>query len=174
MKANKSLLVMCVIVLQSFCFEAFAHQLKQAITTVYFNPRTDNIEVMHRFEIHDAEHAVKQIFGTRADIISDADTQAQFSQYVVDRFAMYSQKEANEEQMLALKTVGFEVEGKHFWVYQETPAPTVLEGLYIQHNALRDIWHTQTNTINVEGKGDIKTLTFTDNVEMLKVVFKHH
>ena len=149
---------------------ASAHQLKQAISTVLFNPRTSNIEVMHRFEIHDAEHAVKQIFDGSADIIGSQDTQASFAQYVVERFAMFKA----DKTELSLKMVGFERSGKHFWVYQETPAPDFLAGLYIQHNALRDIWQSQTNTINVEGKGDIKTLTFSDNIEMLEVTFKHH
>ena len=40
------------------CGQAVAHQQKIAITTVLFNPRTENIEIMHRFNLHDAEHAV--------------------------------------------------------------------------------------------------------------------
>lgn len=166
-----------LLIVLSIClsFQANAHQLKQAITTILFNPRTDNIEVMHRFELHDAEHAVKQIFKddiktTDIDIMADPDTQEKFSQYVVERFSMFNK----DQEMLALKTVGYEVERKHFWVYQETSAPDSLEGLYIEHNALRDIWQSQINTINVEGKGAIKTLTFSDNIEMLKVVFEHH
>ncbi len=44
------------------CGHAAAHQQKIAITTVLFNPRTQNIEIMHRFNLHDAEHAVKALF----------------------------------------------------------------------------------------------------------------
>ncbi|WP_371193174.1 DUF6702 family protein [Glaciecola sp. SC05] len=145
-----------------------AHQQKMAITTVYFNARTNNIEVMHRFDLHDAEHAVKEIFDGNADIIQSEKTQSDFANYVTQRFAIYSA----DKTELALTLVGTELEGKHFWVYQETPAPENLSGMYIQHNALRDIWHTQTNTINIEGMGDIKTLTFTDNTELLSVSFK--
>lgn len=148
---------------------AFAHQQKMAITTVLFNPRTKNLEVMHRFDLHDAEHAVKEIFNGDADIINSKKTQTEFAQYVVERFTVYNMNKAE----LPLSLVGAELEGKHFWVYQETPAPEQLEGLYIQHNALRDIWHKQTNTINVEGKGNIQTLTFTDNTELLSVKFAH-
>jgi len=144
----------------------FAHQQKQAITKVYFNSRTSNIEIMHRFDIHDAEHAVREIFGGTADILNKPETQQQFSQYVADRFDIFN---ANK-QALALVSVGYEIDGKHFWVYQETPAPDSLSGMYISHNALRDIWHSQTNTINIEGKGKLKTLTFTDNTELLEIV----
>lgn len=150
--------------------DALAHQQKMAITTVLFNPRTKNLEVAHRFDLHDAEHAVKEIFDGDADIMKSEKTQADFAKYVVDRFAIYKLDKVE----LTLSFVGTELEGKHFWVYQETPAPEKLSGLYIQHNALRDIWHKQTNTINVEGIGDIQTLTFTDSTELLSVEFTHH
>tara|TARA_R110000744_G_scaffold229796_1_gene347850 strand:+ start:21775 stop:22284 length:510 start_codon:yes stop_codon:yes gene_type:complete len=149
---------------------AFSHQQKTAISTVLFNPRTGNIEVMHRFNLHDAEHAVRHIFGKNADIIDSAKTQQQFSDYVSERFTMAKE----DGQSIALKTAGFEVDGKFFWVYQETKQPAKLDNLVISHNALRDLWPSQINTINVEGKGDIKTLTFRDSIELLKIEFEHH
>ncbi|NVK55748.1 MAG: hypothetical protein HWE26_09045 [Alteromonadaceae bacterium] len=149
------------------CGQAAAHQQKAAITTVLFNPRTQNIEIMHRFNLHDAEHAVKALFKKTADILDDEETQTAFAEYVAERFVLLNAKHNN----LALKLVGYEVEGKHFWVYQETEQPPALEGLQMRHDALRDLWPSQVNTINVEGKGDLKTLTFSDNVELLEVHF---
>jgi hypothetical protein len=149
---------------------ANAHQQKMAITTVFFNPRTNKLEVMHRFDLHDAEHAVKEIFDGDADIIQRKKTQSDFANYVVERFAVYNMQKAE----LPLSFVGTEIERNYFWVYQETSAPADLAGLYIQHNALRDIWHEQTNTLNVEGMGDIQTLTFTDSTELLSVEFAQH
>jgi len=145
----------------------YAHQQKLAISTVLFNPSTLNIEVMHRFNMHDAEHAVREIFGKNADIIGSTATQQQFGEYVEQRFALYNQ--AGER--LPLTLVGHELDGKHFWVYQETAQPTELQNLTVRHNALRDLWPSQVNTINIEGKGDLQTLTFSDSVELLKVEF---
>lgn len=149
-----------------------AHQIKAAITTVLFNPRTENIEVMHRFNLHDAEHAVKALFDKQADILDDTATQQQFAEYVAQRFSLLN----SNEDALGLKTVGFENEGKFFWVYQETEQPPELEGLKIRHDALRDLWPSQVNTLNVEGMGDIKTLTFDGNATLLEVGFNanHH
>ncbi|MEW9797813.1 DUF6702 family protein [Alteromonas sp. CYL-A6] len=151
---------------------AQAHQIKAAITTVLFNPRTENIEVMHRFNLHDAEHAVKALFEKSADILEDNATQQAFADYVATHFAIL---DASDEP-LSLKPVGFESEGKFFWVYQETEQPPALDGLKIRHDALRDLWPTQVNTLNVEGNGPLKTLTFTDNVTLLEVSFDgaHH
>ncbi|MBN7828151.1 hypothetical protein J0A66_23230, partial [Bowmanella dokdonensis] len=87
---------------------------------------------MHRFYLHDAEHAVKEIFGKEADIIGSEQTQRQFAEYVAERFALM-----RDGQALPLGAVGFETEGKFFWVYQETPTPVTLEALSVKHNALR-------------------------------------
>ena len=48
----------------------------------------------------------------------------------------------------------------------------ILKKVTIRHDALRDIWPEQVNTINVEGKGKLQTLTFTDSVELLTLTFK--
>lgn len=162
----KSLIKLSALVaLLSFGQASVAHELKAALTSVLFNTRTNNIEVSHRFYLHDAEHAVKAIFGNKADIIDSQDTQKQFANYVNERFVM-----ANEKgEVLPLKAVGFEVERRFFWVYQETEQPTVLQNLTISHNALRDLWPDQINSINIEGKGDIKSLTFAESVELLTV-----
>ena len=162
-----SLSMLCAPLLSA---SAHAHQLKTAITTVLFNPRTNNIEVMHRFNVHDAEHAVQQIFDKQADIIKKPETQQKFARYVTERFAIYTP----DKTKLNLSYVGHEMDNKHFWVYQEVAAPQALEGLYMQHNALRDIWQKQINTINIEGMGEIKTLTFTESTELLKVEFNQH
>ncbi|MFS1701464.1 DUF6702 family protein [Aestuariibacter sp. GS-14] len=161
-KAGLYALLLCV-----SSSQAIAHQQKAAITTVLFNPRTENIEVMHRFNLHDAEHAVKMLFKKTADILDDPATQAEFANYAAERFMLLNA--AGEPLKLSL--IGFETEGKYFWVYQETDQPPVLKGLRVRHDALRDIWPSQVNTLNVEGNGDLKTLTFTDNVALLEVHF---
>jgi hypothetical protein len=147
-----------------------AHQQKAAISSVLFNPRTSNIEISHRFYLHDAEHAIKKIFGGDADIYQSIESQQKFANYVTERFAMFD----NQENAVTLSSVGFELEGKFFWVYQETAQPPTLEGLTIAHHALRDIWPEQVNTINIEGKGDIQTLTFAQSVELLTIEFDEH
>lgn len=169
MKTRKLLRVLASVLLLIAVVPAFAHQQKTAISTILFNPRTQNIEVMHRFNVHDAEHAVKHIFGRNADIIASSKTQQQFSDYVAQRFSMA--RESGEA--ITLKSAGYEIDGQFFWVYLETQQPAKLDNLVISHNALRDLWPSQINTINIEGKGDLQTLTFSDSVELLKVEFDH-
>lgn len=143
----------------------FAHQQRAAITKVLFNKNTGNLEVMHRFFLHDTEHAVQMLFDKNADIRNSADTQELFANYVANRFAI---KPLNGEE-LKLQRVGHEIERIYFWVYQEVKAPESVEGLTIIHNALRDIWIDQVNTVNVEGRGDLRTATFEGDIELLSV-----
>ena len=88
------------------CGQAVAHQQKIAITTVLFNPRTENIEIMHRFNLHDAEHAVKSLFKKTADILDDQETQTAFARYVANRFVLLNA----QDDSLPLNLVGFEVD----------------------------------------------------------------
>lgn len=160
-----SFLLVGVITAPTNFLQVQAHQQKAAITKILFNPRTNNIEVMHRFVLHDAEHAVRHIFGGSADIISDVETQAKFAAYVRDRFGLID-SEGNE---LPLAPIGFETERGYFWVYDETPIKPEMGALSIRHNALRDLWPEQINTVNVEGLDEIKTATFEGSVELLTV-----
>ena len=65
-----------------------AHQLKASVTTVLFNKRTNNIELMHRFYLHDTEHAVEHLFDGNADILSNKEDQKRFADYVESHIAL--------------------------------------------------------------------------------------
>ena len=137
MSQTKVMLLSALIALSTLSLNVFAHQQKSGLTTVLFNPNTNNIEVMHRVYMHDAEHAVKTLFDKSADIINSEATQQQFAQYVAQRFAIYDEM----SQAFALDLIGFEVDGRHFWIYQETAQPANIGKLTVRHDVLRDI-HT--------------------------------
>ena len=147
----------CVIaaVLMVASLSIHAHQQKEAITQVLFNSRTGNVEVMHRFVLHDAEHAVGKLFDGAADLIrSDAD-RARFAQYVNGRFAISA-----DGTELVLVPVGSEIDGRYLWIYAEAPIPVDAHQLTVVHQALRDLWPEQSNLVNIERDGAITTLLF--------------
>jgi len=140
-----------------FTSSAWAHQQKAAITKISFNERNGNIEVMHRFIVHDAEHAVHTLFGVNADIIASEKTQSMFGEYVSQSFSL----KTIEQQTLKLDYVGHSLEGMYFWVYQEVAIPKTIKGLIVRHSSLIDLWPSQINTVNIERQGDVKTATFS-------------
>jgi len=150
-----------------FTNTTFAHQQKAAETTVLFNKNTGQLEVSHRFYMHDTEHAVQSLFDKNADIINQEKTQQQFANYVAKQFLVRTL----DNKDLPLTEVGYEVEGKFFWVYQETAIPAGLDGLKLYNGTLRDLWPTQINMVNIEGKDQIRTLYFSDNKDWLITKF---
>ncbi|MBL4639967.1 MAG: hypothetical protein JKY57_05505 [Kordiimonadaceae bacterium] len=149
----------------------YAHAQKAAITRVLFNAQTQNLEVMHRFLLHDAEHAVKKIFGNDADIIASENSRQQFADYVRSSFSIQNA----EGTSLNFKSVGHELDGKFIWVYQEISIPDT-KALTIKHNSLRELWPEQINMVNIEGKTGLKTATFTGSTELITITLDdvHH
>ncbi|MEM0909438.1 MAG: DUF6702 family protein [Pseudomonadota bacterium] len=135
---------------------AYGHQQKAAITTITFNATSSVFEIVHRFNLHDAEHAVKRILYKETDIYNSADTQVKFAEYIYERFSI-----ADEDgHLMSLVPVGYELDNKHFWVYQELVFSEDAI-LHIQHPALQEIWAEQINTVNIEVNDEVRTLLFT-------------
>ncbi|MEL6446562.1 MAG: DUF6702 family protein [Pseudomonadota bacterium] len=147
---------------------AVAHQAREAVTRVLFNNRTGNIEVMHRFLVHDAEHAVRDIVGADADILSSEETRDQFAAYVSKRFKLRDQ----DDNRLELTHVGHEVEGQFLWVYAETPIPENLKALAMSHRALHDIWPDQVNLVTIERDGESRSALFGGGTPSLRIDFE--
>jgi len=146
-----------------------AHEQKTAVTRILFNDSTGNIEVVHRFFIHDAEHAAGVVFGEAQNLMESADSRKLFSNYVMNRFAIAAEDFRGETTELNLEYVGEEIEGQFLWVYQEAEQLQDLSALSVVHVALRDIWPDQDNLVNVEKDGQIYSLSFADSAESLRV-----
>ena len=169
---TKFLRSLLVLLLTLGANQGFAHQQKAAETTIMFNQRSGHLEVMHRFYLHDTEHAVQKLFNKKgekdADILKSEKTQKQFAQYVAKQFLA----KHLDGRTIALNNVGFEVEGKFFWVYQDSPLPILAKGIKLYNGALRDLWPTQINMVNIERQGKVRTLYFSDDKDWLIAEFQ--
>lgn len=148
-----------------------AHEQKTAVTRILFNDRTGNVEVMHRFLVHDAEHAASMIFGEGQSLLESEDSRELFSSYVVNRFAIELIGPDEVIEPVSLNFVGAEVDGQFMWVYQEFEMPGSLTGLTVVNMALRDVWPDQSNLVNIERGGEILSLTFVEGSQILSVEF---
>jgi hypothetical protein len=155
------ILLCCVISLQ-----LSAHEMKSAVTKVLFNQRTGNVEIMHRFYVHDAEHAVKKLLDKSADLLAKQSTRDSFALYVSSHFQLKS-----DDQDLKLSLVGNELDGRFFWVYQEVAIPKQLTQLQLRHDSLQSLWPDQVNVVNIEGRGKVKTLKFNSQQKWQQVQF---
>ena len=146
-----------------------AHQQKNAVTRILFNENTGNIEVMHRFFIHDAEHAAGLIFGERQMLAESSESRELFSSYVINRFSIEATFIEGDSEVLGLSYVGEEVDGQFLWVYQQIPVQDDIAAFTIVNLTLRDVWSDQSNLVNIERDGRIYSLTFDGAVEVLTV-----
>ncbi len=166
-KVLHTLLLFMLLFMLLWASSSFAHQQKAAETTLLMNKELTRVEVSHRFYIHDTEHAVQHLFDKHADILDSTTTQQKFADYVADQF---SAKTLNDTA-LNIESVGYEVEGKFFWVYQEARLPAKVRGLKVFNGTLRELWPTQVNMVNIEGNGSVRTLYFNEGKTWLTFQF---
>ena len=106
---NRSLIAVFLLLNLLIGSQLLAHQKKEAITRVIFNERTSSIEIIHRFSLHDAGHASKQLFGISMDILKSAFSQKHFADYVINNFTLKFLTGGAAE----LANVGFEIDGRY-------------------------------------------------------------
>lgn len=122
-----------------------AHQQKEAYTNILLNSRSGMLEISHRFYLHDAEHALQIATGENADMVANRASQQRFADYLVSHFSLKI-----SHQPAALNMVGFETEGKYFWVYQEMNMLAVPTSLEVKMTALQEVWRSHVNHVNVQ------------------------
>lgn len=134
-----------------------AHRQKVAVTDILYNERTGNLEIAHRISLHDAEHALKEVNGSDADLTKSEEAQAAFAKYVAERFELT----AKDKTKLRLTLVGQEIERGYLWVYQETRIPKPTEPSFFMTNTfLQDVIKDQVNTVNIRKGSQVATFTF--------------
>lgn len=136
---------------------AMAHKQKEAYTQLLFNQRTGNLEISHRFYVHDIGHAAGKLFQRKVEIISNKTDQQAFADYLKKKFLI---KDA-QDNLLDLPILGYEIEGKFLWIYQEIPLSENMQVLSVRMQALQEVFADQINHVNLERKAKkVQSLRF--------------
>ena len=139
---------------------AFAHEQKVALTDIFYNERTGNLEVAHRIRLHDAEHALRKATKMDADLAKSSEAQEAFARYVAGRFAL----SFRGGTPLKLTLLGQEIERGYLWVYQETSIPDPISKAFLVSNTiLQDVVKDQVNTVNIRYGKQVSTFEFREN-----------
>jgi hypothetical protein len=134
-----------------------AHEQKKALTDIFYNERSGNLEIAHRFSLHDAEHTLHKATDSKADLASSSEAQVAFAKYVAARFALIFK----DKTSLKLALVGQEMERGYLWVYQETRIPDPVDtAFFIENTILQDVVKAQVNTVNVRYRKEVATFEF--------------
>jgi len=143
-----------------------AHQQRAAFTQVLFNTRSQHLEIAHRFSIHDAEHYL-QLINLESDLLGSEHARQDLYQYALHHFSL-----SIDGLPVGLTSLGFEITGPYFWVYQETILPDDVHEILIQQSSFTDLWHDQINTVNVEYQDQIQTLLLSADSTKGRVYFE--
>lgn len=142
---------------------ASSHEQKAVVSTVSLNQRTGLLEIVHRFSLHDVEHAVRDLGWRDSDILARVGDQQRFARLVTAQFSL------TLAHPLPLRLVGQELEGRYLWVYQEVEAAQDLTALTVSSTVLRDLWPNHRHMVNVTVSDELRTLVFTNQVSQQTV-----
>jgi hypothetical protein len=155
-----TILFLVIFVAGSLASSSFAHEQKVALTDIFYNERTGNLEIAHRISLHDAEHTLREVSDSSADLAKSPKARATFAKYVARRFKLSFKAKTD----LKLTLVGQEIERGYLWVYQETKIPKPSTAPFFITNAiLQDVVKGQINTVNIRDGSRVTTLEFKAN-----------
>ncbi|WOX05124.1 DUF6702 family protein [Microbulbifer pacificus] len=144
-------------------FNAEAHRYHFGLTELEVNPRTQSLEITHRFFVADIERAL-QLSASK----EMKDAQGQMASYINERF----QIRAADGTVIEPKWVGMESDVHDVWVYQEIPLSEV-EGkkLQVQQSMLMEVERDQVNTVNLTRGGNTESFTLKPGASRVEIQF---
>ncbi len=137
------------------CIAAQAHLFHIGITDVSFNAKTGSTEVVHTYMAHDVEALLANLYQRQFDLTQPED-EAILRKYVEKQFWV----EAADKTRLPLRWVGLTVDAQSVVIYQEIENTPLSRAALIHDQVLVDFIAEQANTLNVQDKGIIRSLTF--------------
>lgn len=137
------------------CMAAQAHRFHFGVTDMSFNPKTGSTEIVHTYMAHDVEALLVNLYQRPFDLTQPED-EAVFRKYVEKRFWI----QAADNSRLALRWVGMSADAERVIIYQEIESTPLSKAALVHDEVLIDFLADQSNTVNVQDNGMIRSLTF--------------
>lgn len=138
--------ILCLLLIGMSCQSVQAHRLDATETTISFNPRTQHVEIIHKFYLHDVNHLIQQHFASNPDANRASKNDA-FVQYILKGLKLnVSQAEK------PLEFVGAEEDGKFFYIYQEVSIkePKTIKFISVDTRSMKNSWKPSHWLFSVE------------------------
>lgn len=137
------------------CMAAHAHLFHLGITDLSFNPKTGSTEIVHTYMTHDVEALLSNLYQRQFDL-SQPEDEAILRKYVEKIFWV----QGADKGRLPIRWVGLTAGAESVVIYQEIENTPLAKVALIHDEVLIDFLAEQTNTLNVNDNGMIRTLTF--------------
>lgn len=136
---------------------ALGHRAPGSLSTIEYNPRTGNTEIVHRLHSHDAELGVGAVIDRPDLSVLSLEDRALIALYVEEQFRLES-----EEGPLRPGLVGAEIAADYLLIYQELPGP-LPDVIRVRDDILRDVFPEQINQVNIDIGGTVHSLVFAND-----------
>ena len=149
MKRLFAVLLMCC------ALQAQAHRFHAGITEISFNAQTGNTEVVHTLMAHDVEALLANLYQRQFDL-SQPEDEAVLRKYVEKQFVL----KGADGRALALEWVGVSIDTENLVIYQQLGGKPMTAIARVRDAVLLDFIGDQSNTLNLNENGRIRSLQF--------------
>lgn len=132
---------------------AEAHRVHAGVTEVNVNPRTAEMEVVHRLFAHDLMQALGRDDQETEAYFGSAEGKAEIGAYAGRLFRLGTREGA----LIELDYVGAEADGEFAWIYFTAPPPDVSGGLLVDNDLLADQFDDQVMMTNLRFDSQVRT-----------------
>ncbi len=131
---------------------ALAHKLNAAETSISYNQRTKNLEIVHRFFMHDVNHLIQAYYKNKTDKPLEGVDETLFTDYIIENTKLNLIDKNGEK--LTYSYIGSEQDGKHYFIYQEVSSNLVkpLAEVEIDVTTMQNKWKPKYWLFNISLK----------------------
>lgn len=147
-----------------FSADIFAHKYFFGISEINLNHKTQSLEIIHQFTIHDIENAIAE-----QQQIKFSPEYPQYEKLIQQYFEKHF-KIQNNNTNINLSWVGLEFVRDKLFVYQEAQGLKFLIGLVVKNDLLTDTYPKQINTVNFQDNNYQGSLLFSKSQRVAKIV----
>lgn len=132
---------------------ASAHRVHAGVTEIAVNPRTGEMEIVHRVFAHDLMAALDRDAVEAHSFLATADGLERVGGYARERFRMAD----GDGDLVSLDYVGAEVDGEFAWIYFVAPEPARADAFIVDNDLLADTFDDQVMMTNLHFNSAVRT-----------------
>ncbi|MDP7592455.1 MAG: hypothetical protein QF552_07120 [Litorilituus sp.] len=121
-----------------------AHTYFFGVTELNVNSKTQHLEIVHQFTVHDIENTIAQQQQTHF-----SPEHPQYNKFIQAYFEKNFILSRNDRP-IKLNWLGFEIKRGHLFAYQESNNRNFLINLVVKNTILTDTYTQQINTVNYQ------------------------
>lgn len=142
-------------ILLLFSLQVNAHKFYASINDFYYNPQTKSLEIILKFFVDDFETAIKSHYNQELHLGTAEEypqSDSLLNLYLERSFFLW-----NDEKAISYNLIGHESDKDYVWLYIEVKSFKKDKTLTVKNSLLIEVFEEQSNQINLEIDGQIRT-----------------